>query len=366
MSTHATLVAPTTVVRELTPVAESRWTAFIETHPEALGFYTLPYRDFLLRVCSGSDAHYFVAERDGAIVGVLPTLLSAPGSFGRILNALPFYGSNGAPLVALDIPDREWVAASLIAAFDALAASAQVAASTMISNPLDPMSARVLADRAHDCTDHRIGQVTPLPADPGTDSARHELLLGIYDGKRRNQVRKTLKSGVTVRVDDSVEALGCVAALHRDNIEAIGGVAKPRSIFDALGDTLRPIVDRQVWVASLDGAPIAYLLVLHAPGVVEYFTPCVRAEFRPLQPLTLLIFHAMRDALARGARVWNWGGTWTTQQGVYEFKRGWGTSDLPYEYFTRVGNERLYGATPAELLREYPWTYTLPFTRLRT
>jgi Acetyltransferase (GNAT) domain len=351
-------------VRSLTAADGAHWDAFVLAHPDHLGFYTLRYRDFLLSVCHRSRAHYLLAERDGRIVGALPAILSAPGPFGPVLNALPFYGSNGSPLVAHDATDRTAIAMALLATFDDIAAAERVAASTVVSNPLDVMGCGVLRSRPHDCTDHRIGQLTMLPIDPGDGVSREALLLGMYRGKRRNQVRKALTAGMEVHVDDSLPALRAVAALHRDNLDAIGGVAKPQEIFDALGASLRAGIDRQVWVASYNGEPIAYLLVLHTGGVVEYFTPCVRAEFRPMQPLTLLIHHAMCDALHRGARVWNWGGTWTTQHGVYEFKRGWGTTDLPYEYFTRVHDRRLYDATPAQLLAEYPWTYTVPFSRL--
>jgi Acetyltransferase (GNAT) domain len=262
------------------------------------------------------------------------------------------------------LPDVPQAAQALLDAFDALAVTHEVAATTVVSNPLDAGVAAMLGARDADCTDHRIGQLTFLPADPGSDADRDALLLAMYSGKRRNQVRKTLQSGVRVRVDNSLAALRRAAELHRDNIEAIGGVAKPATVFEALGSTHVAGRQRELWIAELDGAPIAYLLLLHTGGVVEYFTPAVRADARTLQPLTLLIFHAMRDALARGARVWNWGGTWTSQHGVYEFKRGWGTSDLRYDYFTRVLNPALYLARPSELLREYPWFYTLPFARL--
>ncbi len=359
--TADTLVRRDITVRAMRPRDDAAWDGFVLAHPAHLAFYTTAYRDFLLRACPGSTARYLVAEHGTRLVGVMPAMSSAAGEFGAVLNALSFYGSHGAPLVA---PDVDGVASALLDAFDDLAVGLYTAARTVVSNPLDAGVAATVRARGADCTDSRIGQLTFLPTDPGSDTARSALLLSMFSGKRRNQVRKTLQSGITVRVDNSFASLRDAAALHRDNIEAIGGIPKPLAVFDALGATHAAGRQREMWIAELDGVPIAYLLLLHTGSVVEYFTPAVRADARALQPLTLLIYHAMRDALARGARIWNWGGTWTSQHGVYEFKRGWGTSDLRYDYFTRVLNPALYLARPAELLREYPYFFTLPFARL--
>jgi hypothetical protein len=68
----------------------------------------------------------------------------------------------------------------------------------------------------------------------------------------------------------------------------------------------------------------------------------------------------------RGCRLWNWGGTWTSQGGVYRFKRKWGAEDRPYRYFIRINDRSVLDATPEELLERFPHFYVVPFSALRS
>jgi hypothetical protein len=81
----------------------------------------------------------------------------------------------------------------------------------------------------------------------------------------------------------------------------------------------------------------------------------------------MLIFLAMQDAIKdKQCSLWNWGGTWKSQKGVYKFKSRWNTLDHPYyyliktykdkEYFEQIGKEKL--------VEHYPFFYTVPFNTL--
>jgi hypothetical protein len=98
--------------------------------------------------------------------------------------------------------------------------------------------------------------------------------------------------------------------------------------------------------------------------VVEYFTPATDVGYRGLQPMSLLVFTAMQDAVRRGCRWWNWGGTWVTQDGVYRFKKRWGTVDRRYFYHTTVFDKGILRCSPEQLLEAYPYFYVVPFTQL--
>lgn len=355
-----------TQVSLLEACREPQWTRFVEAHPAALGFYGLNYRDFLQQAVPGSVPQYLMAERGGVVVGVMPAMLRREGPFGPVLNALPFYGSNGAPLVSDDADGGATVTDALLAAFDAIAEREDVVSSTIVGNPLDARGQACLDARAADCRDSRIGQITWLPADADADDddARERALLDSYHQKTRNIVRKAMKSGVTVTVDDSPDGLAALAALHSENMAVIGGLAKSADVFRALGECFEAGRSRRLWVASHAGSPIAYLLLLYHGHIVEYFAPAVHAEARALQPLSLLVHRAMADAVARGARCWNWGGTWRSQHGVHQFKRRWGTTDIEYRYSTRIRHAAVLQSPRAVLLDGYPSYYVLPFDRL--
>ena len=108
------------------------------------------------------------------------------------------------------------------------------------------------------------------------------------------------------------------------------------------------------------------MLIFYFNGTVEYFTPVIRPEFRHTQALALVIYEAMKDAVQEKAcKLWNWGGTWLSQGGVYDFKKRWGTEDYPYYYYTKVFNQELLKVNSKDLLDEYAGFYVLPFNELK-
>jgi hypothetical protein len=72
----------------------------------------------------------------------------------------------------------------------------------------------------------------------------------------------------------------------------------------------------------------------------------------------------MMDAVVSGIYYWNWGGTWLTQNGVYNFKKKWGTKDLRYFYYTIVLDRGILSLTKEELLAAYSHFYVIPFNVL--
>ena len=92
----------------------------------------------------------------------------------------------------------------------------------------------------------------------------------------------------------------------------------------------------KIFIAEKEGIKIAGLLLFYFNKSIEYFTPVIVNEFRSLQPLSLLIFEAMKDGISRNYEFWNWGGTWLTQDGVYRFKKMWGSEDLKYFYYVKI------------------------------
>jgi lipid II:glycine glycyltransferase (peptidoglycan interpeptide bridge formation enzyme) len=120
-----------------------------------------------------------------------------------------------------------------------------------------------------------------------------------------------------------------------------------------------------VYIGTHDGQPIAALLVFYFNGTAEYFTPVIISEHRNTQALALVIYEAMKDAVSlKKCKYWNWGGTWLSQRGVYDFKKRWGTSDYPYYYYTKLFNEGVRFSSKEALLKNYPGFFVLPFSEL--
>ena len=343
-------------VRILDAAGEEAYERFVSARPASLLYAGVAFRDFLRRV-TGEDDRYLVAVDGGEIVGALPAFLQRDRGRGAVLNSLPFFGSMGG--VVAD-PARADVAGALLDGFDRLAAEAHCISRTIITSPLDA-DVSVHERRPHTLRDARTCQITPLPdacADLG------DRLLAAFDDPRPRNIRKAIKSGVTVveRWDD--DAIRFLAGVHADNIGALGGISKPLSVFLAVPECFSRD-QYSVFVASRDGREVAALLAFFYNGTVEYFTPAVLHDERPNQPLSLIIFEAMQRAARSGFRRWNWGGTWASQTTLYDFKKKWGACDHPYFYFTTV-DDAVLDRTREDILAAHPYFYVCPFDALRT
>jgi len=334
----------------------------LNSSEHALFNHSERYQEFLRRLMPGCEHSCLVAMEDDAPVAALP-LMVRQGPFGPVANSLPFYGSHGGIISTEQASEASRRA--LVDAFHQRNAAMGVSWATLITNPLAPDN--VVSDRPPSYRDERIGQFTPLPSGASRAEVEESLLAQCHQ-KTRNLIRKGLKAGYRISHDPSREAMEELAALHLENMSAIGGLAKSKGVFQAIRDVFEYDVDYRVYRAeTVDGECASLMLVFYFKGFVEYFTPCVAEQHRSGQPLSALILTAMADAaIERGSEWWNWGGTWLSQDGVYHFKSRWGTQDRRYEYLVWA-----YQNAPAldkldrsVLAREYPLFYTLPYQLL--
>ncbi|MFA6130539.1 MAG: GNAT family N-acetyltransferase [Candidatus Omnitrophota bacterium] len=316
----------------------------------------------LRRLLSSASDRYLIAYEDGDLVAALPIFV-AYGTLGPVVNSLPYYGSHGAIIARSEASSK--VRQELLAVFSEYCEQLDAICATLIESPLDPARASLDGWKS-DYRDYRIGQMSPLPAGARNADIEERLLAGFHS-KTRNMVRKGLKSGFDLGHDCSLSTLRRLHTLHAENMKAMGGIAKPWKSFEAIYEEFEPDTDYRIYTARVEGEIVSALLVFYFKDTVEYFTPVIDEAYRSQQPLSALIFQAMHDAVAeRASSLWNWGGTWTSQVGVYQFKSRWGTSDQEYRYHVRLRRDRalIEQMSPEQLLAMYPFFYTVPFSSL--
>lgn len=323
------------------------------------------YPEFIryLSIVSDGPATVILANDGSRTVGALGYVEKSQPGIGRVINSLPWYGSHGSCVLDPTRRDANEIRRMLLKRYAETASEPDVLSATMIllhgEEAIFDLYAEILAPRV---TDSRIGQITQLPAAPGDEDAS---LLELFTQKTRNLTRKSLKQGFREVVTDNGDAWEYLQRIHRENISALGGKAKPRSHFEALRTTLPP--DMRRLSLAMDGDhPVAALLLLYGGGTVEYLTPAIEVSARSRQPMSFLILHGMRDAIARGCNRWNWGGTWSGQSSLHHFKAGFGAQDATYSYLINAS------AKGFETLRKhrdqlgelYPYLYTYPYEAL--
>ena len=303
-----------------------------------------------------AEPSWFMARRSGELVGVLPCLVKS-GPLGPVFNSLAYYGSNGG--VIQHDADLE-AKSGLIDAFYIQASIDKACSATLITNPLEQDAYFYNNAINYDYRDERIGQVTHFNGVGSEDD-----LLKLFEDPRPRNIRRAIKEGITVEKSQSAEAIDFLFHTHEQNIHAIGGISKDKTFFDEISKRMQKH-EWAIFTASLHGENIAALLLFYFNRTVEYFTPATVETYRSSQPLALIIYRAMLDAINHGMTNWNWGGTWLSQGGVYDFKKRWGTCDYPYYYYTKIFDPTVARQRKQFLLEHYKGFFVIPFTQLKT
>ena len=337
---------------------ESLYDEFIRSNEKFLWYTSLEYKKLLEEYLNVKSIYFIILSED-SIKACLPLMQSKNSELGYVINSLPFYGSNGSFLLCSDLNDKDKfeLIDILYKAFLKYTENNEIAAFTLITNPLDSFSKKYL-ELQEDITvsDFRIGQITMLPNSS-------EDLLKIFENPRPRNIRKAIKSKVNVRRSNEKIDFDFLSSTHQENILSIGGIPKSESFFQMVREKI-PEKNYSLFIAEVDGVRISALLIFYFNSTVEYFTPCTISNYRNYQASALLIFEAMKFAIERKFKHWNWGGTWQCQEGVYDFKKKWGSKDFNYYYFTKIKNPEILNQTADDLIQLYPNFYVTPFSNL--
>ena len=322
----------------------------------------------LLESFTGAKPIYLVARRGHELVGALPAFLKENKRYGNVLNSLPFYGSNGGPLVSpsLTEEERRQVKTDLLNAFKIAATENHCVTSTLITSVFENdifTYDRVLRP---EFVDSRIEQITVFK--PPVVDVEKEILYRTVDKRCRVAIRKAQRSGITTETAEDLRDLHTFYKMHEESILNKRGICKPLSFFELAFKMFKQNESFKLMYARKDGEIIGGLLLFYYKNMAEYYTPCFKLETSELQPLSLLIFEGMKDAIKSGYTMWNFGGTWHSQQGVLRFKRSWGPEQTSYYYYINShGDIDSIRSLPAQtLVNEYRWFYVIPFNVLKT
>lgn len=313
-------------------------------------YYTPEYGSFLESFLGARCLYLSKVERECS--ALLPIAVKS-GPLGTIANALPFFGSPGSPATK---GGSAVGSGDLLCAVEELAIKNSWESITVVENPLEPISEHDLNRLTHlRVVDSRISQVTHLV---GSIPSSLEELLQRFHVKTRNAVRKGASTKqVVVETTENLHWEFLIRE-HQARIQSLGGIAKTPKSFHLLREHLG---DRVRLHCGFVGKKITSALVtLKHEETVEYFTPVVAPEFRQDQVLSHLIAEVMLSEFQSGTQVWNWGGTWNSQDGVRRFKNRFGATERVYRYLH--WNSGVFESASREALSaHYPYWYVVKY-----
>jgi len=306
---RATRTAPASV-RACGDADAAAWDAFVARCPQATFFHWFGWRGIIADVFR-HRTHYLLAERDGAMTGVMPLVEVKSRLFGHALSSLPF-AAYGGP------------AASDAESADALIDAASKLARSLRVDHLELRDRAVLRPR--------------WPAQDLYVTFRREILPDVdanmlaIPRKQRAMVRKGAKNGLTSAPDASVDTF---FALYADNVHRHGTPPFSRRYFAELkrvfGDDCELLI-----VRDAAGMPVSGVLSFRfRDEILPYYAGDTVAA-RDLAANDFKYWEVMRRACEQGLRVFDYGRS-KRGSGSFDFKKNWGFEPTPlhYEYELR-------------------------------
>ena len=284
------------------------WETYVSSRASATGYHAWAWRDVIERTF-GHACFYLIARRPGRgdITGVLPLVEIRSRLFGRTMTSVPFVNYGGV------VADSDAVAQALLA------------------------SARDLAGTRgcrHVELRHFDRRFDGLPFKQHKVTMRLPLAAGMWDRldrKVRNQIRKAMKSDLTVE-RGGVDLLSEFYAVFSRNMRDLGTPVYRRRLFEevlrALPDRTRIVVVRH---AGRGGAPIAAGLTFRSGELVEVPWASSIRDFNALCPNHLLYWSVIEAAIADGCTMLDFGRS-TPNEGTYKFKAQWGATPVPLHW----------------------------------
>jgi predicted N-acyltransferase len=150
-----------------------------------------------------------------------------------------------------------------------------------------------------------------------------------WSNQHRRSARKATREGVVVRQADGRADWEAYFEAYRASLDRWGEDASEPyrwEMFSRMSDHPRDLV--RLWLALVDGEVAAGAVCGYAKRHVVYWHGAAHARFFKKRPVHKLFHSVIADACERGYRWFDFnpsGGL----EGVREFKRGFGTVELP-------------------------------------
>jgi serine/alanine adding enzyme len=305
-----TAVSPASTIAPIVVSAASdggEWNRFVEQHPLATVDHLWQWRDLFLSVF-GLDTEYLIARQGTLVIGVLPLVLFKSRLFGRQVVSLPMLNYGG---MLLD--NQAAVEPLLRAATDIVRNFGGAHLELRHQRRMTSLPAR----------QHKVSMRRALPVDV-------DVLWNGIDRKVRNQVRKAQKANLSVATGRG-ELVGQFYRVFSENMRDLGTPVYARRWFERILEVFPE--HARLHVVSHDGTAIAASCVLRFRDTDLVPWASSLRSYRHLCPNMLLYWSMLEAAVARGARVFDFGRS-SPDAGTYQFKMQWGAEPEPqvWEY----------------------------------
>jgi CelD/BcsL family acetyltransferase involved in cellulose biosynthesis len=331
-------------VVQIDPINDSRWLTFLEATPGAPIFHHPAWLNVLAETYGYSPVCLAATEAN-SVVGVLPLMEVRSWLTGNRAVCLPF--SDSCAVVVRDEPALR----ALLHCSEELR-KARGWKYVEIRDAVASIGFRTTARYKRHCT--------PLGGDP-------EALFRTFKKTQVQQsILKAEKLGVVVERRTDSEALRALIHLNALTRRRHGVPPQPDSFFLNIGRRMLEAGLGFIGTATLDGRILTAALFLHWKNAIVYKYSASDERARSVQASHAVIWDAMRWGCEHGFTLLDLGRSDLTNEGLLQFKRGWGSqeSDLIYVRLGASTNDRT-SDSPRTLERLRPVISRIPLPILK-
>lgn len=260
-------------------------------------------------------ARYLVAERRGAVVGILPLSEIHSPLFGRALVSSGFAVGGGI------LADDERAAAAL--------ADASWELAERLSCPSVELRGGWLPGGAWQ---RESGTYASFARDLASEDEAELLAI---PRKQRAEVRRALGFPLVVETGTAATDRAAHYRVYAESVRNLGTPVFPRALFGAMLDGFGN--DADILTVRHEGRPIASVLSLYFRGTVMPYWGGGTREARVWRANDLMYFALMRHARARGCTRFDFGRS-KLGTGAFSFKKNWNFAPQPIEYAVRTAD----------------------------
>lgn len=292
------------------------WDAFVREHAEGSVYHTSAWQKVIEAAYEHEPLYFALENETGCIVAGLPTFLVRSFISGTRLSSLPCAQSCN-PLAAEERYYRALREGIL----------EHMKAAGVSIWELKTMDTRVSETYCSDASTgdyitHRLRIDRPVT----------ELSNGLHASSVKRAISRARRSGLEVRrCSDRAEVRQFVGLYSRMRREK-GLLPQPERFFESIWDFMRGETSSEILFADYGGRPVSGILLLKYKDTVVYEYGATEEGFHRLSPSPLLLWEAIVQASRDGYRIFDFGRSAVSDEGLIRFKGRWGAQQrrLPY------------------------------------
>jgi len=298
---------------EFRPGEEKVWDEFVQRSDQGSHCHLSGWKR-VIELAYGHRSFYLMAHENGQTKGILPLILMRSRFFGKSLVSLPFLDDGG--MTASDAESSTLLYREAIRLYEDSKADSLEFRNRWPSNIELPTHGSKVTLRLN------------LASSP-------DQMWKLFDAKLRNQIRKSLKSGITATWAGA-EGLSDFYGVFATNMRDLGSPVHSQRFFGAIlnefPDSAKFILVHKGSQAIGGGLCLWFKDTLFMPWASS------NRKYASLCPNNLLYWEVIRWGCEKGYRLFDFGRS-SRGSGTYRFKKQWGAVEEPlnWQIINRAG-----------------------------